>query len=258
MKRFFLLVSLIVAGQAGYAEIIETEVTLPDGLGKGIMYLNDDQKDPGPGVIVVHEWWGLNNYARNRAHMLAEAGYTALAVDMYGTGEVATHPKDAKSFMETALADPETMNARFQAARTMMLKQQQVAPGRLFAIGYCFGGAVVLEQARRGTDLAGVASFHGSLGTETPAKAGDIKARVLVATGQADPMVPAEQVSGFVSEMTTAGADFQLLSFPGVKHSFTNPGADAAGKRFDMPLAYSAHADQVSWKALVDFLEHEE
>ena len=154
MKRFFLLVSLIVAGQAGYAEIIETEVTLPDGLGKGIMYLNDDQKDPGPGVIVVHEWWGLNDYARNRAHMLAQAGYTALAVDMYGTGEVATHPKDAKSFMETALADPETMNARFQAARSMMLKQQQVAPGRLFAIGYCFGGAVVLEQARRGTDLA--------------------------------------------------------------------------------------------------------
>jgi dienelactone hydrolase len=258
MKRLILLASLIFAGQTGYTDIIETEVTLPDGLGKGVMYLNDRQKDPGPGVIVVHEWWGLDDYARNRAHMLAEAGYTAFAVDMYGTGKVASHPKDAKSFMETALSNPETMNARFQAARTLMLKQQQVEPERLFAIGYCFGGAVVLEQARRGTDLAGVASFHGSLGTENPAKSGELKARVLVATGQADPMVPAKQVSGFVSEMTAAGADFQLLSFPEAKHGFTNPGADAAGERFEMPLAYSAHADQVSWEALIDFLEQPE
>ncbi len=111
-------------------------------------------KAPAAAVLLIHEWWGLNDYARNRAHMLAQAGYTALAVDMYGTGEVATHPKDAKSFMETALADPETMNARFQAARSMMLKQQQVAPGRLFAIGYCFGGAAVLEAARAGFSAA--------------------------------------------------------------------------------------------------------
>ena len=258
MKRLLLLVSLFLSSLAATGDVIETPVTLPDGLGTGVMYLNEKQKEPGPGVIVVHEWWGLNDYARDRARMLAKQGYVALAVDMYGTGKVATHPKDAKSFMEAAMAEPEKMNARFQAARNMMLKQQQVDPDRLFAIGYCFGGGVVLNQARMGTELAGVASFHGSLGTDSPAQAGDIKARVLVATGQADPMIPADQVTGFVKEMTQAGVDFQLLSFPGVKHSFTNPRADAVAERFEMPVAYDAHADQVSWQALTDFLEHQD
>ncbi|MCG8394895.1 MAG: dienelactone hydrolase family protein [Pseudomonadales bacterium] len=258
MKRLLLLVSLFLSSLAATGDVIETPVTLPDGLGTGVMYMNEKQKEPGPGVIVVHEWWGLNDYARDRARMLAKQGYVALAVDMYGTGKVATHPKDAKSFMEAAMAEPEKMNARFQAARNMMLKQQQVDPDRLFAIGYCFGGGVVLNQARMGTELAGVASFHGSLGTDSPAQAGDIKARVLVATGQADPMIPADQVTGFVKEMTQAGVDFQLLSFPGVKHSFTNPRADAVAERFEMPVAYDAHADQVSWQALTDFLEHQD
>ena len=120
-----------------------------------------------------------------------------------------------------------------------------------------FGGGVVLEQARKGNDLAGVASFHGTLGTNQRAGEGDIDARVLVATGQADPMVPADQVSALVEELTQAGAQFQLLSFPGVKHSFTNPKADAVAERFDMPVGYDAHADQVSWQALVDFIEHQ-
>lgn len=254
MKRLGLFILLLVMGHGVRADIIETEVTLPDNLGKGVMYLNDKQREPSAGVIVVHEWWGLNDYARNRARMLAKEGFVALAVDMYGTGKVATHPKDATAFMEAALAEPEKMNARFEAARKMLLKQQQVDPKRLFAIGYCFGGAVVLNQARMGADLAGVASFHGSLGTQTPAKAGEVKAKVLVATGQADPMVPADQVSQFVSEMTAAGVDLRLLSFPGVKHSFTNPGADAVAKRFELPLGYDAHADLTSWDALMDFM----
>lgn len=254
MKRLGLFILFLFAGHSVHAGIIETNVTLPDGLGSGVMYLNDKQKEPSAGVIVVHEWWGLNDYARNRARMLAKEGFVALAIDMYGNGKVATHPKDATAFMNAALAEPEKMNARFDAARKMLLKQQQVDPKRLFAIGYCFGGAVVLNQARMGADLAGVASFHGSLGTETPAKAGEVKAKVLVATGQADPMVPAEQVTGFVSEMTGAGVDLRLLSFPGVLHSFTNPGADAVAKRFELPLGYDAHADVTSWEALMDFM----
>ncbi|MZR63765.1 dienelactone hydrolase family protein [Alcanivorax sp. DP30] len=254
MKRLGLFILFLVMGHGARADIIETRVTLPDNLGTGVMYLNDKQKEPSAGVIVVHEWWGLNDYARDRARLLAKEGFVALAVDMYGTGKVATHPKDATAFMETALAEPEKMNARFEAARKMLLKQQQVDPKRVFAIGYCFGGAVVLNQARSGADLAGVASFHGSLGTKTPAKAGEIKAKVLVATGQADPMVPAEQVSQFVTEMTAAGVDLRLLSFPGVKHSFTNPGADAVAKRFELPVGYDAHADLTSWDALMDFM----
>ncbi|MDX1804667.1 MAG: dienelactone hydrolase family protein [Alcanivorax sp.] len=254
MKRILLLLTLTLFSSAALAKIIETRVTLPNGLGHGIMFLNDDYSDPGPGVIVVHEWWGLNEYARNRARMLAKAGYVALAVDMYGNGKVATHPKDAKSFMTAALAHPDQVNARFDAARALLLRQQQVDPKRLYAIGYCFGGGIVLQQARRGVDLAGVASFHGSLGTNHRAKPGQIKAKVLVATGQADPTVPPAQVKAFVNEMLDAGVDLRLLSFPGVKHSFTNPQADELGQRFSLPLAYNAHADQASWKALLDFI----
>lgn len=255
MKRLLLLAVLSLCYLPSQADIIETAITLPNELGTGVMYLNDKQKHPKAGVIVVHEWWGLNDYARNRARMLAEQGYAALAIDMYGTGEIASHPKDAMTFMQAALAEPDTMNARFDAAMALMRQQQQVIPSKLFAIGYCFGGAVVLEQARRGLDLAGVASFHGSLSTENPAQTDKVKARVLVATGQADPMVPAEQVAGLVNEMTQAGVDFQLMSFPGVKHSFTNPQADTVGERFQLPLAYDAHADQSSWNALLNMLE---
>jgi dienelactone hydrolase len=211
-------------------------------------------KKPGPGVIVVHEWWGLNDYARNRARQLAREGYTAIAVDMYGHGKVADHPKDAKAFMEAAFAEPEKMNARFNAARELLAAERNVDPAKIYGVGYCFGGAVVLNQARMGADLAGVASFHGSLGTTSPAKEGSVKARLLVATGGADPMVPAQQVGQFVTEMSSAGAALELLSFPGVLHSFTNPGATAVGKQYEMPLAYDEAADKASWDALMQFI----
>jgi dienelactone hydrolase len=158
------------------------------------------------------------------------------------------------AFMNAALAEPDKMNARFDAAIMILREQPMVDSSKLFAIGYCFGGSVVLNQARRGLDLAGVASFHGTLASATKIQPGTIKAKVLVATGGADPMVPIEQVSGFVEEMTTAGVNFELLSFPGVMHSFTNPEATARGKKYDMPLAYDGHADQASWAALMDML----
>jgi dienelactone hydrolase len=129
-----------------------------------------------------------------------------------------------------------------------------VDPARHYAIGYCFGGAVVLNQARLGRDLAGVASFHGSLGSQMPAEAGKVKARVLVATGGADPMVPAQQVADFVAEMSSAKVDLELLSFPAALHGFTNPGATEKGKSYDMPLGYDKDADQRSWNALLQFL----
>jgi dienelactone hydrolase len=235
------------------ASVEARNVTLPDGLGSAVVYVATDPQ-PGPGVIVVHEWWGLNDYARERARKLAEAGHTAIAVDMYGHGKVADHPKDAHGFMEAALADPEAMNARFAAARDALVAVANVDAARVYAIGYCFGGAVVLNQARMGVDLAGVASFHGALGTNSPARPGAVKARLLVATGGADPMVPPEQVGAFVTEMSEAGAELSLLSFPGVLHSFTNPAATEVGRNHDMPLAYDRHADEASWRALMDFI----
>lgn len=248
------MISLILAPSLAIADVMEKRITFANDLGSAVLYTNSDQKGPTAAVIVVHEWWGLNDYARSRARKLAEDGYTAIAVDMYGHGKVAEHPKDAESFMNAAFAEPQKMNARFNAAKNLLLKQKSVDKKRLYAIGYCFGGAVVLNQARQGNDLYGVASFHGSLGTQSPANAGDVKAKLLVATGGADPMVPADQVGAFVTEMSSAGAELQLLSFPAAQHSFTNPGATRVGVKHGMPLAYDKHADDVSWQALEAFL----
>lgn len=252
---FAILGLLLLPSTANAGSVIEREITFANNLGSAVVYSNSKQKKPTAAIIVVHEWWGLNDYARHRAKMLAEQGYTAIAVDMYGNGAVATHPKDAKAFMNAAFAEPEKMNARFNAAKDELLKLPMVDATRLFAIGYCFGGAVVLNQARAGAELYGVASFHGSLGSETLAQPGQVKAKLLVATGGADPMVPADQVGGFVTEMSNAGVELELLSFPTAKHSFTNPDSTKAGKEFDMPLAYDPHADKVSWAALEAFIE---
>lgn len=254
LKRLFLIPLLFLAGPA-LAEIIEKPVTLPDGLGTGILYTNSETGGKTAGVIVVHEWWGLNDFARYQARRLAEEGYVSFAVDMYGNGKTADHPDDATAFMEASLAEPEKMAARFDAAHEILRKHKQTNRERLFAVGYCFGGGVVLEQARRGVDLAGIASFHGSLGTEDQAQPGDIKARVLVAAGGADPMVPPEQVGQFANEMTAAGVRLELLVFPEAKHSFTNPAATQTGKKFDMPLEYNQEADERSWEALVAMIE---
>jgi dienelactone hydrolase len=237
-----------------FGEIVEQEILLDNELGSAVLYYDDSLKQASAGVLVVHEWWGMDDYTRSRAKQLAEAGYSAVAVDMYGHGKIAQHPKDAKAFMNAALENPESMNARFNAALEALAGAPNVDPKRHYAIGYCFGGAVVLNQARMGANLAGVASFHGSLGTESPAAPGTIKARLLVATGADDPMVPAQQVGDFVVEMSNAGAELELLSFPGVVHGFTNPAASAKGKEYEMPLAYDAHADARSWQALLEML----
>ena len=251
--RLVALLALVTALPV-MAEVVEEVVEFDAGLGSAVLYYDNALAKPTAGVIVVHEWWGMDDYTRARARKLAEAGFTAVAVDMYGNGKVASHPKDAKSFMNAALAEPERMNARFAAARAVLAGQKMVDPGRHYAIGYCFGGAVVLNQARMGANLAGVASFHGALGTPAPATADTITARVLVATGGADPMVPAQQVADFVKEMSNAKVDLELMSFPGVLHGFTNPAATEKGKSFDLPLGYDADADQRSWQALLRFL----
>lgn len=255
MKSFSIVAALAALFAAPLmADIVEQKIEFDADLGSAVLYYDDALEQPTAGVIVVHEWWGMDDYTRARARKLAEAGYAAVAVDMYGTGKVASHPKDAKSFMNAALADPGRMNARFAAARAVLAGQKMVDPERHYAIGYCFGGAVVLGQARMGASLAGVASFHGSLGTESPAQADTITARVLVATGGADPMVPAQQLADFVNEMSVAKVDFEVMSFPDAVHGFTNPGATEKGKSYDMPLAYDAEADQRSWQALMRFL----
>jgi dienelactone hydrolase len=207
-----------------------------------------------PGVIVVHEWWGHNDYARQRARMLAEMGYTGFAIDMFGDGKQANHPDSAMAFIQQALSTAGGAKPRFDKALEVLQNHPTVDREEIAAIGYCFGGTVVLEMARAGADLDGIVSFHGGLGTENPAQSDVLKSKILVCTGTADPMIPEEQVKGFESEMTAAGADFKVIRHPDAVHAFTNPSADSLGRLFDMPLAYNAKADSISWRATDEFL----
>jgi dienelactone hydrolase len=222
---------------------------------KGYLAYDDAIKDPRPGILVVHEWWGHNEYARNRARMLAELGYVALAVDMYGDGKTAAHPKQAGQFAQELLNNMETAQNRFMAALELLKKQPSVVANKIAAIGYCLGGGIVLTMARNGIDLAGVASFHGSLATKKPATAGKVKAKVIVFHGEADKFITAEQVKTFQTEMNNAQVDLELVTYPSVKHSFTNPEADNLAKQFDLPLAYDETADKDSWAKLQAFFQ---
>ena len=220
---------------------------------KGYLAWDAAREGKRPGVLVVHEWWGHNDYARARARQLAAMGYVALAVDMFGDGKTAAHPDDARKFAGAVFADLDGARARFEAGM-QRLRAHPLADGRLAAIGYCFGGGIVLHMARFGLDLRGVASFHGSLGTEHPAQAGAVKAAVLVCHGGADEFVPAEVVESFKQEMTDAGVELDFVTYEGAVHGFTNPAADELGTKFGLRLAYDPKADAASWARLGKFL----
>ena len=239
----------LTSGQAAaemQTEIVEYEVN-----GKtftGYMAYDDEADGKRPGVLVVHEWWGHNEFAREQAKKLAAAGYTALALDMYGSGKLAEHPEDAQQFMKEATKDIDLVKARFMAAKELLQQHDSVDSSKIAAQGYCFGGAVVLNMARLGVDLDAVVSYHGALGSPLKAEAGKVKPRIHVYTGGADKMVPSDQVSDLVKEMQDAEADLTLVSFPGVLHSFTNPGADKVAEEFNMPIAYNEDAANRSWE----------
>jgi dienelactone hydrolase len=186
--------------------------------------------------------------------MLASQGYTALALDMYGNGKQAHHPDDAQKFSSEVSQNEALAKARFEAALELLKKEQTVDAANIGAIGYCFGGSVVLNMARAGEPLKVVESFHGGLGTKHPAERGKVQARVASYTGEADPMIPADQVAAFRQEMDKAGITSQVVTYPGAMHAFTNPEADMYGKKFKLPLAYDAAADKDSWIKGMAFL----
>ena len=252
-----LLAGLLLTAVPALAAVVGKPVEYKaNGLSmKGYLAYDNAIKGKRPGVLIVHEWWGLNNYARRRADMLAQEGYVALAVDMYGNGKTADHPKDAGAFSAAVNSDPAAALARFKAAMITLQHQPWTDGGKIAAIGYCFGGGQVLNMARAGLPLKAVVSFHGSLPTDHPAKAGQVKAKVRVFTGAADPMAPPDVVKAFEKEMQDAKADYNLVSYPGAMHSFTNPDADKLGKQFDLPLKYDAAADHDSWTQTLAFFK---
>jgi dienelactone hydrolase len=214
-----------------------------------------DHTVPGkrPGVLVVHEAWGLGDHAIERTKMLAHIGYVALAADMYGDRRQATDLPMAMELIGDMRSDPSKLRKRAGAAIDALRAHPLVDPSRIAAIGFCFGGTTVLELARGGADLRGVVSFHGGLQTVAPAQAGAVHAKVLVCTGADDPMIPPPQVTAFEEEMRNAGADWQVIAYGGTQHSFTNP---HAGKVVALPgVVYNKVSDQRSWVAMRAFFD---
>jgi dienelactone hydrolase len=205
-----------------------------------------------PGILVVHEAPGLDDHVKRRAEMLAGLGYVALAADLYGGGIVGNGPEEAFALMGPLREDSDLLRRRVRAGLDALATVPGVDRDRLGAIGYCFGGYSVLELARTGAPVACVVSFHGLLETKRPAVAGMVKSRVLACTGSADPIVPREQVTAFEKEMAEATVDWQIITYGGAKHAFTNTAADS----IPMPgFGYSAMADARSWLAMLNLFD---
>jgi dienelactone hydrolase len=211
---------------------------------KGFIVYDDAKKGKRPGVVVVHEWWGVTKHTRAEARRFAQRGYTAFVADMYGDAKSADNPKDASGLMKSLMGDPAAVQARFNAAREQLAKHATVNAKKIGASGYCMGGTVVLNMARSG-DLAGVAAFHPSLGGYK-AGAEPVKAKVLVLNGADDPFNKPEAIDAFKKDMDSAKADYKFVNYPGAVHAFTNPDATAKGKQYNLPLAYNAKADKES------------
>ncbi len=219
---------------------------------EGFLAYDDTVETKRPGVLVVHEWKGVGDYAKKRAAMLAEQGYVAMAVDMYGKG---IHPQTHEEAAKQAgiyKSDRALMRARIGSALDVLKKHPLVDESKIAAIGYCFGGTTVLELARSGADVKGVASFHGALATPNPQDAKNIKGKLLVCHGAADTFVPSDEVAAFKKEMADAGVDMRFESFEGAVHSFT---VKEAGEDPSKGMAYNADADAKSWTLLIEFLK---
>ena len=238
---------LLAAASTGRAEL-KTEVVEyrhGDVVLEGFLAYDDAAKGKRPGVLVVHEWMGHNPYVRKRAEQLAKLGYVAFALDMYGKGVRPKDDKEAAALAGKYKGDRNLMRARAGAGLDVLRKRPEGNPGRLAAIGYCFGGTTVLEMARGGADLVAVVSFHGGLDTPTPEDAKNIKGKVLALHGGDDPFVPTKQVEAFQEEMRNGGVDWQFFTYGGAVHSFTNPDA---GNDNSKGAAYNEKADRRSWE----------
>jgi dienelactone hydrolase len=247
----FILVSLLLS-TAAHAGLKKETIEYKDGDTplEGYLVYDDAVEGKRPGIIVVHDWMGPGAYSNGRAEQLAQLGYAAFAVDIYGKG---VRPKDQKEAGELAgkyKEDRALMRSRLKAGLDTLLAQTVVDGGRVGAIGYCFGGTAALEMGRAGMDVSGVVSFHGGLQAPVPAQKGALKAKVLVLHGADDPLVPPEEVEDFQKEMNSSGADWQMVYYSGAVHSFTRPDA---GDDKSKGVAYNEKADKRSWEAMKVF-----
>ena len=250
MKPWFAF-ALLTLTTLAHAELKKSTVEYKDGdqTLKGYLVYDDANTAKRPGILVVHEWWGLNDYIKHRCDQLAELGYVAFAPDIYGDGFSTADPKQAQQKMEQAVKN-NWRRTRGKLGLEQLLNSDQVDPNNVAVIGYCFGGGVALEMARAGDDLKGVVSFHGSLATNQPAKQGEVKPKILICAGASDPFAPAAQVATVEKEFKDAGADVKVITYPDAKHAFTNPDADKFGIE---GIAYNKAADEKSWADMKAF-----
>ncbi|MGC3873827.1 dienelactone hydrolase family protein [Halomonas sp. GXIMD04776] len=216
---------------------------------EGYLARNAGDNEPRPAVIVVHEWWGLNDYIRARADQLAALGFVALAVDMYGDGQVAAHPDQAGEFSSRVMQDWPSARARLEAAMMSLHEHPWVAKDKgMAAIGYCFGGGVVMNMALSGMPIKAAISFHGSP-TQAVSNPQSFDGVVQIHNGAQDPLVKRDALMAMAQTLEAQGAEVEVINYPRATHGFTNPFADEVGEQFDLPLAYNAAADASSWQA---------
>jgi len=258
MRIFYSLLALILTSlmsqPSSLAALVseEIEYVLDDKTFLGYLAYDDALAAKRPGILVIHEWKGLGDYAKKRANELAGLGYAAFAADMYGKGVRAESHEQASAMSKPFLDDRELMRKHAQAALDVLRHHAAVDSGKLAAIGYCFGGTTVLEMARAGMEIKGAVSFHGGLATSSPAEKGNVKAQVMVFHGAKDGFVADKDMDAFKSEMTEAEADWQFVTFSGAVHSFT---VKEAGDDPSDGIAYNEKADQRSWAMLKIFLD---
>ena len=256
MRSIYLLTLLLLFSceQQDSKSIVKKEIKYQlDSLEmNGYLVYDESIKEKRPAILVVHEWWGQNDYPRKRAEMLAELGYVAFAIDMYGGGKVANHPKDAGAFSSSVMKNFDFSKERFIKAMDVVKELNFVDKNNIAAIGYCFGGGVVLNMARLNVDLKGVVSFHGSLGKAVNFT-GPTSTKILVCNGADDRMVGGDAILKFKQEMESIKADYELINYPNSTHGFTNPEATINAEKFQIGLAYNKEADIESWKKMQSF-----
>jgi dienelactone hydrolase len=248
MNTRFILIALMLAGPAStvQAEVMTKTISYQhDGVNlEGFLAYDDSIKGKRPAVLVVHEWWGLNDYVRSRVQQLAGMGYVAFALDMYGKGKVTQHPSQAAEWANQIRSDVHEWQQRALAGLEVLKKDPRTDVNRIAAIGYCFGGSTVQQLAYSGADIKGVVSFHGSLLLPASGEIEKVKAKILICHGAADPLTEKGEIEKYISSMERAGLDYQMIIYGGARHGFTNPEADKIGMD---AVKYSKSADLRSW-----------
>jgi len=251
-RLLIILASIVLWGSVAQGAVVTKTISYQeDGASlQGYLAYDNALKGKRPGVLVVHEWWGLNDYARKRATQLAAMGYVAFALDMYGKDKVADHPEQAKEFMKKVTQNVDTWQKRVLAGLEILKKQPNTDSNRIAAIGYCFGGSTVQQLAYSGADIRGIVSFHGSLIPPTESAVKQTKAKILICHGASDPYTKPEALPTYLTTMNASGIDWKMSIYAHAKHAFTNPDADNYGMA---AVGYNRTADRRSWEDMKQF-----